>query len=118
MQKIEMLVSGKTFSIHLFDSEPSRGLASLLPLQVEMQELNGNEKYVYLPEALPMAEIQPKYIHAGDLMLFGSKCLVFFYKDFSTSYRYTPLGRVTDIQQFAESLGGGEVSAAFQLISE
>lgn len=117
MQKIEILVSGKTFTVELFDTEAAQTLADCLPMEVTMDELNGNEKYVYLSTSLPMAEEKPKYIHAGDLMLFGSKCLVLFYKDFPTSYAYTPLGCVTDTQQLAESLGDGDVSATFRALS-
>lgn len=117
MQKIEILVSGKTFTVELLDTEAAQALADCLPMEVTMEELNGNEKYVYLTTALPVAEEKPKYIHAGDLMLFGSKCLVLFYQDFTTSYRYTPLGRVTDTQQLAESLGDGDVSVIFRSLS-
>lgn len=35
-------------------------------------------------------------IHAGDIMLYGASCLVLFYEDFNTSYRYTPLGYIED----------------------
>lgn len=114
MQKIEILVSSKTFTVELFDTEAAQALFDCLPMEVTMEELNGNEKYVYLSTALPVAEEKPKYIHTGDLMLFGSKCLVLFYQDFTTPYGYTPLGRVTDTQQLAESLWKGDVSVIFQ----
>lgn len=116
MQMIEIVVSGKTFSIELFDTKPARALAALLPLQADMQELNGNEKYIYLSDSLPTAKEQPNHIHAGDLMLFGSDCLVLFYKDFPTSYEYTPLGRIADAKYLSEALGSGAVSVTFQKI--
>lgn len=118
MQKIEILVSGKTFTVELFDTEVAQALADCLPMEVTMEELNGNEKYVYLTTALPVAEEKPKCIHAGDLMLFGSKCLVLFYQDFPTSYGYTPLGRVTDTQQLADSLGNRDISVTFRSLSQ
>lgn len=118
MQTIEIVVSGKTFSIDLLDTEPAQALTAILPLQVEMQELNGNEKYIYLSDTLPMAEKRSEYIHSGDLMLFGSDCLVLFYKDFPTSYKYTPLGRVKDAQQLSDALGAGDISVTFQRISD
>lgn len=117
MQKIEILVSGKTFTVELFDTEAAQALFDCLPMEVTMEELNGNEKYVYLSTALPVAEEKPKYIHTGDLMLFGSRCLVLFYQDFTTPYGYTPLGHVTDAQQLVEFLGDGDVSATFRALS-
>lgn len=118
MQKIEILVSGKAFSVDLFDTGSAKALTTLLPMEVTMQELNGNEKYIYLSDSLPVAEKQPEYIHAGDLMLFGSKCLVLFYRDFPTSYRYTPLGRVENIQHLAKILSKGDITVAFQKNAE
>ena len=46
-------------------------------------------------------------IHAGDLKLYGSSCLVLFYETFSTSYRYTSLGYVENPEGLAEVLGTG-----------
>ncbi len=42
-------------------------------------------------------------------MLYGSGCLVFFYKNFQTSYQYTRIGRITDTEGFASALGKGNV---------
>lgn len=118
VQNIEMIVSGKAFSVTMLDTESSRALVERLPMQIEMQELNGNEKYHYLEKSLPAAEESPSTIHTGDLMLFGTDCLVLFYKDFSTSYSYTPLGYVTNPEGLAQALGKGNVSITFQNISE
>lgn len=46
MQNIEILVSGKTFTVELSDTESAQALADCLPMEVTMEELNGNEKYV------------------------------------------------------------------------
>ena len=81
----------------------------MLPLHITMDELNGNEKYYYLDAGLPTDSSVPSGIREGDLMLYGSDCLVLFYKSFTTSYRYTPLGYMEDIQGFAAALGEGSV---------
>jgi hypothetical protein len=46
-------------------------------------------------------------------MLYGSTCLVLFYKDFSTSYSYTKLGSIEDISGLTDALGGGSVQVTF-----
>lgn len=83
-----------------------------------MQELNGNEKYVYLSQSLPSDAHAVSTIHAGDLMLFGSDCVVLFYEDFTTSYRYTKIGSLQDPEGLAEALGTGSVHVTFQAMEE
>ena len=45
-------------------------------------------------ESLPANASNPGTIQTGDLMLYGSNTLVLFYKNFSTSYSYTRIGRI------------------------
>ena len=47
---------------------------SLLHLEIEMNELNGNEIYYYLNQDLPTNSYQSHNIETGDIMLFGSSC--------------------------------------------
>ena len=78
-------------------------------MTISMSELNGNEKYYYMSNPLPVNAERPGNIHAGDLMLYGSDCLVLFYESFSSGYSYTRLGRVDDSAGLAEVLGTGDV---------
>ena len=71
-----------------------------------MNDLNDNEKYVYLDESLPTNTFSPKHIESGDVMLYGDNCLVIFYKSFSTNYDYTKIGQIDNLP----NLGDGEVS--------
>ncbi len=98
----------------LADTDAAAELAGRLPLELEMEELNGNEKYAYLEAPLPSAEEAPGEIHAGDLMLYGDDCLVLFYRSFESGYRYTPLGSLEDPAGLEELLGSGSVSATLR----
>jgi hypothetical protein len=82
-------------------------------MTINMSELNGNEKYFDLPNNLPANASNPGTIQAGDLMLYGSNTFVLFYKSFSTSYRYTPIGRIDDTLELTAALGSGNVSLSF-----
>ena len=110
---MKMTVNGKTFDIVLEDNDTVSALKGLMPLTIEMSELNGNEKYYYLDTELPSASERVGKINEGDIMLYGDNCLVVFYDSFSTPYSYTKIGHVSDISGFADTLGNGGVTVAF-----
>lgn len=112
--RIRLRVGSAAFTVRLRDNAAAVAFLSLLPLTVEMDDLNGNEKYRYLPQPLPTAATVPGTILTGDLMLYGSDCLVLFYESFRTTYRYTPLGRVEQTEGLAEALGRGNVEVVFE----
>lgn len=108
-----MTVGERRFAITLADTEAARALAARLPLTLDMEELNGNEKKKELPQALPTATFQPGTIRTGDLLLWGSRTVVVFYKTFDSPYSYTRLGRVDDPAGLAQALGRGDVRVVF-----
>ncbi len=73
------------FKATLANNVAAKAFQALLPLTVNMTELNGNEKYYDLSTSLPVNATNPGTIQSGDLMLWGNKTLVVFYKTFSTS---------------------------------
>ena len=89
--KMRIKIGTKTFAATLDDNATAAAFKSLLPMTVNMVELNGNEKYFDLPGNLPTNASNPRRIQSGDLMIYGSNTLVLFYKTFSTSYSYTRL---------------------------
>lgn len=115
MPKLNITVNGQSFTATLENTQTTRAFLELLPMTVDMNELNGNEKFYYLPSGLPTNASRPGNIHAGDLMLFGSDCLVLFYESFSSSYSYTRLGSVDDPSVLAAMLGPGSATIAFSL---
>lgn len=109
MYKITIRVNGKDFPAKLYQTETTKTIMQKLPLSITMNELNGNEKFYYFSESFPTETENVFMIHAGDLKLYGSSCLVLFYETFSTSYRYTSLGYVENPEGLAEELGTGSV---------
>ncbi len=114
-QKATVTVGGAPFDIAWESSDAAAAFQALLPLTLTLRELNGNEKFLYLDEALPSQPESVGQIQAGDLMLYGNDCVVLFYKSFTTSYSYTRLGRITDPAGLADAVGAGDVVAAFSL---
>lgn len=101
------------FSAVLYDNASTQALLERMPLTLSMSELNGNEKYHYLSEGLPTDAERVGNISAGDLMLYGSDCLVLFYEGLSTAYSYTRLGYVEDVSGLAGALGDGSAEVTF-----
>jgi len=102
-------VGAKEFTATLLDNPTATAFKAMLPLTVNMTELNGNEKYFRLSKNLPDDASNPGTINSGDLMLWGSNTFVLFYKTFSTSYSYTKLGKIANATGLAAALGTGNV---------
>lgn len=106
-------IGEQEFIAALEDSDTGRAFAALLPMELHMTELNGNEKYHYLMGPLPAASQRVGHIEAGDIMLFGDDCVVVFYQSFDTPYSYTRIGKINDTEGLADALGDGDADVIF-----
>ena len=96
--KINLTINNKTFSATLENTVTTRELISMFPMTLNMSELNSNEKYNYLDTDLTTNSSRQSRINAGDIKLYGNNCLVVFYESFNTSYSYTKIGKLDDIE--------------------
>ena len=108
--QVKVLIDKKEYTINLEDNETAKEFVNMLPLELNMNELNGNEKYIYLDTTLPTNSSNPKRINVGDVMLYGDNCLVIFYKSFDTSYSYTKIGHIDNLL----NLGNDSISVKFE----
>ena len=113
-EMIRITIGEAVYTVSLADTEAARAFAGRLPAELEMRELNGNEKYCYLSEELPSAPVRVGNIEAGDLMLYGSSCVVLFYESFATPYSYTRIGKAENAEGLAQTLGGGDARVRFE----
>ena len=111
--KISVIIGDKTYEATVADTETGRAFYNMLPLTLNMNELNGNEKYCYLDTSLPTASYQLGTIRAGDLLLYGSSCVVLFYETFTSSYSYTRIGAIDNPEGLAQAVGSGNVTVSF-----
>lgn len=111
--RIWMTVRDKRFAVTLADTAAARDFAAMLPLSINMPDLNNNEKHARLSRPLPTDTIRPGTIHNGDLMLYGSQTLVVFYQSLTSSYSYTRLGRVNDPSDLEKALGSDAAKIDF-----
>lgn len=108
-------IRGKEFTATLVDNPTATAFKSMLPLTINMTELNGNEKYFRLSKNLATNESNPGTINSGDLMLYGSNTLVLFYESFRTFYSYTKIGRIANANGLTDALGNGNVTVTISL---
>lgn len=107
---IRITIGNRSFAATLEDNAAGNAFAARLPITVTMSEMNGNEKYYYLSDNLPTDSYRPGTIRNGDLMLYGSNCIVIFYETFTSSYSYTRLGKIMTPEGLAATLGRGNVT--------
>jgi hypothetical protein len=115
---IGITVGGRVFKATLEGNVAATAFKSMLPLTINMKDLNSNEKFFDFSTSLPANASNPHTISSGDLMLWGSNTLVLFYKTFNTSYSYTRLGRIENPSGLVQALGSGNVTVTFDLFSK
>ena len=108
--KINVIINNKKYSAIMENNETVKEFLKLLPQEFNMEELNGNEKYIHMNYSLPTNSTNPKHITTGDIMLYGNNCLVIFYKSFDTNYNYTKIGHIDNISD----LGNGNITVKFE----
>ena len=110
MSNIKVTIDDKTYNLSLENNNTVEEFINLLPQEYNMNDLNGNEKYVYIDTSLTTNSYNPKHIEKGDVMLFGNNCLVIFYESFDTSYSYTKIGHIDNL----DNLGNDSIIAKFE----
>ena len=103
MDSVKVIIDNKEYKMNLEDNETTKSFIKILPKTWKMNELNGNEKYVYLSSPLPASPNVPKIIEKGDVMLFGDDCIVIFYESFKTNYSYTKIGNIENLPDLGNS---------------
>ena len=116
MNHLVITVGDQVFQGAFANTETAEAFKRRLPLSITMDDLHSNEKYYYFSSSFPIAEEQIGQINTGDLMLYGSNCLVLFYQSFSTNYSYSRIATLDNASGLAQILGKGDVEITFEVI--
>lgn len=112
---MKITIGTSVFTATFYDNATATAFKSMLPITINMNELNGNEKYFYFSNTLPTNASPGGTIQNGDLMLYGNNCLVLFYESFNTSYSYSRIGKITNTTGLANAVGNGNVEVKFEM---
>ena len=115
LKDITLAVGNRTFTATMEQNSTAEAFCAMLPLTLEMQDLNNNEKYYYLDQSLPTNRTKVDTIHAGDIMLYQDNCVVVFYETFSTSYSYSAMGHIADVEGLKNALDSGTATIVFSI---
>lgn len=113
--KMNVEVGGESFTATLENNSAAAALADMLrsePLTIEMSDYAGFEKVGSLGTRLPASNVQTT-TSSGDIVLYNGSQIVIFYG--SNSWSYTRLGRIDDLDGWADALGSGDVTVTFSL---
>lgn len=113
---MQVEVNGTTFTATLADTQAAEEFRALLPLTVNATELNGNEKYAALDQALSMdgASVASP-IESGDIFLYGGNDVVLFYQTHDNgSWSYVPIAHIDNPVGLAEAVGSGDVTITYE----
>ena len=113
MSTCTIRIANKTFEAQLETNPTAQSFVKLLPFDLTMEELNGNEKYHFFDQEFPSNPSPVGHVEAGDLMLYGNDCVVLFYKSFDTPYSYTRIGRIADVEGLEQAVDSGNVTVSF-----
>ena len=114
-KSVNIKIKNKEYKLKLYDNQTAKYFLALLPLTVNMNDLNSNEKYHNLSKNLTTKTENIGNIKTGDFLLYGNNCIVLFYESFRTSYSYTRLGYIENTEGLKEALGRGSIEITFSL---
>ena len=112
--KMKITIGSAVFTDTLNNNATATAFKAMMPLTINMGELNGNEKFYYFSTTLPTNASIGGIIQVGDLMLYSNNCLVLFYEGFNTSYSYTRIGKIDNTTGLVAALSAGSVTVKFE----
>lgn len=111
---ITLDINGNVFNAVFYNNETAKAFINMMPVTMNMNELNGNEKYYYIDSTLPVNSERAGSIKKGDIMLYSSNCIVIFYESFNSSYSYTKIGYIENTDNLEDVLGSGNINVTFK----
>lgn len=115
LKDLYVTINEQSSKIILYENQTTKELKEILPMSFSMEDLHRNEKFVYLNQNFTTNAQAVSQIQKGDVMLYGSDCFVIFYESFPTTFQYTPIGRIEDLNLLDEVAGNVVVQVHLEM---
>ena len=104
-------INGKSYNAKAEKNKTAKMFLEQLPITIEMQDYNENEKYGYIYTKLKTDSKTIGKVHAGDILLYGDNTLVVAFKTFKSNDTYTLIGHIENIDELSE----GSINVKFNV---
>lgn len=118
VMKLNIQINEYNFIVDLESNQTVEELIDMLakePIRLELKDYGGFEKVGSLGATLTRNDSQ-MMTYPGDVVLYQGNQIVMFYG--SNSWRYTKIGHVSDLANWDEALGDGDIEAVISLVGE
>ncbi len=118
VMKLNIQINEYNFILDLESNQTVEELIDMLakePIRLELKDYGGFEKVGSLGATLTRNDSQ-MMTYPGDVVLYQGNQIVMFYD--SNSWRYTKIGHVSDLANWDEALGDGDIEAVISLVGE
>lgn len=101
---MKIVINNESYTIQIENKELMEKIYNVLPESFTMKDLNSNEKYYYMEKTIE--NVDSNYtgeIKKGDVMLYDNNCVVVFYDNFTTEYKYAKIGHIDNLGDIGSS---------------
>lgn len=118
VMKLNIQINEYNFIVDLESNQTVEELIDMLakePIRLELKDYGDFEKVGSLGATLTRNDSQ-MMTYPGDVVLYQGNQIVMFYG--SNLWRYTKIGHVSDLANWDEALGDGDIEAVISLVGE
>lgn len=94
---IRVNIAGKSYTAYIESSKAAESFLTHLPLDIEMNDLNENEKRGYTYFKLATDQKKLGKVEIGDILISGDSYVIIATKTFKTNDKYTKLGHIQNL---------------------
>lgn len=97
LEDVRVNISGNIYTASIESNNAAKSFLTHLPLEIEMKDLDGNQKRGYTYFKLTTESKKMKKVEIGDILISGDSYVIIATKTFKTSDKYTKLGHIQNL---------------------